>query len=228
MQHRLQLQEVIQMKRIMMEKYGFVRRPDLDFTDDGSKFTCYSVGKLEVSKCVYRGEAFISAHADRNGKLPFDIYSTLPHYDKLDLLNGINVDSLTDADLIRLYQDCLCYEQEYEAAIAAFVFPTVDELNEKAQQIVRHAEQELLAVTSRIAESPDLLLAMYGGPTSSKFHRFMDYWKALKNNVAMASAAGQWNETNSKTAFANTYLKKPIKDSFVYTECMKILDECKA
>ena len=72
------------MKKIMMTNYGFVRWPEEDFTDDSTRFTCYRVGKrVRVSKCTYNGEAYISARID-GAKLPYEVYSKLPHYSPLN------------------------------------------------------------------------------------------------------------------------------------------------
>ena len=54
------------MKKIMMNKYGFVRWPEEDFSDDGNRFYCYKVGnRVRVSKLVSDGVAYISARVDR-------------------------------------------------------------------------------------------------------------------------------------------------------------------
>ena len=52
------------MKRIELVKYGFIRSPEDDFSDDGNRFTCYRVGKVRVSKLISHGDAFISARID--------------------------------------------------------------------------------------------------------------------------------------------------------------------
>ena len=68
------------MTRINMTKYGFVRWPEEDFSDDGARFTCYRVGeRVRVSKTTYQGEVFISARIDGR-KLSYNEYSVLEHY----------------------------------------------------------------------------------------------------------------------------------------------------
>ena len=46
------------MERINLTKFGFVRSPQDDFSDDGSRFTCYrrpGVEKVRISKLVSGG-----------------------------------------------------------------------------------------------------------------------------------------------------------------------------
>jgi hypothetical protein len=95
------------MKRILMKEYGFVRWPEEDFSDDGNRFYCFKVGeRVRVSKLVAQGTVFISARID-DIRLPFEIYSKLPHYRALDKLNGVSLESLQSSDLKQLYEDCL-------------------------------------------------------------------------------------------------------------------------
>lgn len=137
------------MKKIQMTKYGFVRWPERDFSDDSTRFTVYRVGeRVEVSKTTYKGEAFIDA-AIHGTKLPYEVYSKLPHYSVIGRLNGISIESLTDKDLIDLYNDCLDYEREYNEAEVNIQMPTLDEIKEQcvkvqAKRIAEFAEIETL------------------------------------------------------------------------------------
>jgi hypothetical protein len=104
------------MKRVNLTKYGFVRWPEEDFSDDGSRFLAYRVGeRVRVTKCTYNGEVFISARID-GAKLPYEVYSKLPHYSALDKLNGVSIATLTDDDLFELLAACVLYEKEYADA----------------------------------------------------------------------------------------------------------------
>lgn len=127
------------MKKILMTKYGFVRWPEQDFLDDGSRFTCYKAGhRVRVSKTTYDGEAFISGTII-DGELPYEVYSALPHYRSLMNLNGISISSLEDSDLEKFYDDCLEYEQEYIDAENSVVFPSVVEITEQCEKIKAQA-----------------------------------------------------------------------------------------
>ena len=78
------------MTRINLVKYGFVRDAAEDFSDDGSRFQAYRVGRVQVTKCVSDGEAYIDGDIDR-GALPWDVYSKLPHYSAIHKLNGVTI-----------------------------------------------------------------------------------------------------------------------------------------
>jgi hypothetical protein len=123
------------MKKIMMANYGFERWPEEDFSDDGTRFTAYRVGeRVRVTKATYKGEAYISAGIDGT-KLPYEVYSKLPHYSVLDRLNGISIESLTDQDLFDLCEACLMYEKEYIDAENNIQMPTIEEIKEQCAKV---------------------------------------------------------------------------------------------
>lgn len=131
------------MKKIMMNKYGFERWPEEDFSDDGNRFTCYKVGeRVRVSKCTYNGKVFISARIDGT-MLPFDVYSKLVHYSALDALNGVSISSLTDEDLFNLYEACLAYEKEYDEAEANIKMPAIADIEAQCLKIKAKRTAEL-------------------------------------------------------------------------------------
>lgn len=140
------------MKKVMMTKYGFIRWPEQDFTDDGSKFDAYRVGaRVRVTKCVYNGQAYIDADIPNAFKLPYEVYSKLPHYKALSKLNGIAVDSLTDGELIDLYEACIAYEKEYTEAEDTIVMPTIEEIANQCKRIRIKAAQELTEINKRFS-----------------------------------------------------------------------------
>ena len=141
------------MKRIVLTKYGFIRFPEEDFHDDGNNFTCYKFvdDESHVSKLVDDGEAYLSIHV--NGKLPYEIYSTLPHYKRATWdFNGISVSSLTDALLQDFYKSCVEYEREYRAAEAAIQYPSLEDLTEKAYKVVGKKILELQKLEALVAK----------------------------------------------------------------------------
>lgn len=161
------------MKKIMMTKYGFVRWPEEDFTDDCSRFTCYKAGKrVRVSKLVSDGQAYLSiSSAVGNGTLPYEVYQKLPHWSDANWKwNGVSVDSLTEQDLIDFYNACVEYEKEYEAAEAAIKYPTLEEIQDKAVKVTAKSLLELSKV--------EMLLGKYGLEAATKFSPYE--WKTVQ------------------------------------------------
>lgn len=141
------------MKKIMMTKYGFVRWPEQDFGDDGNRFTCYRVGeRVRVSKCTYNGEAFIDASIDGT-KLPYEVYSKLTHYSEISKLNGVSIESLTDQDMIDLYEACLAYEQEYIKAENNIQMPTLKEIEIQCKKVQTKRQLELIDINGAFSRS---------------------------------------------------------------------------
>lgn len=105
-----------------MSKYGFVRWPEKDFTQDGIKKYVYrtkegkrvqiirnSLSKNASDYCWVRVRVY-EAHPILNRA---DCVN-LPHFRYLDALhNNKKVAEVTDADFTKLYNDCVEYEKEY-------------------------------------------------------------------------------------------------------------------
>lgn len=132
------------MTRINLIKYGFIRFPEEDFTDDGNRFTCYrfSDTNSHISKLVADGQAYLSCHVP--GNLPYDVYSALPNYRAATWsYNGISVASLTDEMLQDFFRACVQYEKEYQAAEASIEYPTELELQHKCLRIQTKLTHEM-------------------------------------------------------------------------------------
>jgi hypothetical protein len=124
------------MTKINLIKYGFIRFPEEDFSDDGNRFTCYrfSDTNSHISKLVADGQAYLSVHV--SGQLPYEVYSKLPYYKEATWeYNGISVAGLTDEMLQNFFQACVQYEKAYQAAEAAIEYPTESELLAKCLRI---------------------------------------------------------------------------------------------
>lgn len=198
------------MKKIMMNKYGFERWPEQDFTDDGSKFTCFRAGNsVRVSKCTYNGEAFIAARIDGE-KLPYDVYSKLPHYRALDRLNGVSIESLTDEDLIQLYNDCLAYEKEYTDAENSIVLPTLDEVKDQCARITAKRKAELAEIEQLLSSNSTLLFTKL---SNYELTRVQEYLKSLIKDTT------KYNDN-----FARIYYNSALSISFCQPTCSHLKD----
>lgn len=134
-----------------LAKYGFTRDASLDFTSCYKKYTGYTVGKVQVTRMVGTANCFgyklatITVKPALDDRLPYNVYSKLPHYAGLKKLNNVRADKVTDADLTAFYNDCVEYEKEYDNAIASLKYPTAKEAEDKALLIAQHfAEQAAL------------------------------------------------------------------------------------
>lgn len=171
------------MKRINLAKYGFMRAEELDFTDDGSKFTCYRFllgSDSHISKCTYNGEVFLSAHVD--GNLTYEVYSALPNYNAANWkYNGVSIEELTDKDLQDFFNACVAYENEYRAAEANTEYPTLEEVEARCAVVQAKCQREYDEAAKLISEA-----ALDG--TLLKLSKYdigyvLEYLKNLKSSV---------------------------------------------
>ena len=231
------------MKRINLTKYGFIRSPEEDFSDDGFHFTCYKVGKVRVSKTIYSGVAYISARIINN-ELNYDEYSILPHYKSLSDLNGIPVEYISDDDLIKLedmeslfnniempliklYNNCIEYEKEYNQKVIELksLTPSYETAINQIKTINGARKKELDDLVSRFN------LLAFANLNITKKDRFMNYFTSLKLAILsdeeikfrvqydFKQNAGYIRDKYSEKAFASK-----LQPSYWYTECVNILN----
>lgn len=210
------------MKKIQMTKYGFIRCPEEDFGDDGSRFTCYRVGeRVRVSKCTYKGEAFIDGTI-HGTKLPYEVYSKLPHYPFIGKLNGVPIETLTGEDLTELYEACLAYEHEYVEAENNIQMPTTEEIKEQCIKVQAKRMVELTEV--------EALFGKHAVKLALKLEAWQ--WKTVQEYLTkLAAEVTRWNPdtyipTVLGTARSINFCKSDyseLNDSFYYKYIMDLI-----
>ena len=213
------------MKKVNLTKYGFERWPERDFSDDGNRFTCYRVGTLEVSKLVSNGQAYLSAQASEcgNGTLSYEIYSKLPYYNEATWkYNGIDLDTLTDADLEAFYEFCVEYEKAYVEEEAHIEYPTIEELTKRCEELKTKAILEYTEA-QKIVEDAIIL---------NKFIKLSDYQlKEVKRYLAQlySNKEGFDPKTYPQSIYKSSYSFRFIDPNFYdlvnENYCLKYLKE---
>jgi hypothetical protein len=148
------------MTRLNLCKYGFIRWPEEDFSDDGNRFTCYRAGKkIRVSKLISHGQVYLSIDSGI-GELPYEVYKTLPHYHDAEWKwNGVSLAGLTDEDIKNFYTACVEFGREYEELEAEFKFPTSEEITARASEVKTLRAKEIQEIQDLLAAKlPALLL----------------------------------------------------------------------
>lgn len=147
------------MTRLNLCKYGFIRWPEEDFSDDGNRFTCYRAGKkIRVSKLISHGQVYLSIDSGI-GELPYEVYKTLPHYHDAEWKwNGVSLAGLTDEDIKNFYTACVEFEREYEELEAEFKFPTSEEIADRAVEVRALRAKEIKEIQDLLAAKLPVLL----------------------------------------------------------------------
>lgn len=211
------------MKKIMMTKYGFVRWPEEDFSDDGSKFYVYRVGeRVRVTKCVYKCEAFIDGEI-HGTKLPYEVYSKLPHYLATGKLNGVLVENLIDQDLIDFYNACLAYEQEYNEAENNIQMPTLEEIKKQCANIQAKRTAEFITIEKLLsAKAATLALQL----NEWKWKDLRRYLQSLANQVTNFNPdtyAPSILDSSRSIDFCKPDCQE-LKDSWYYTHLIEMIN----
>lgn len=210
------------MERINLKRFGFIRSPEDDFSDDGSRFTCYRLDgcpKIRLSKCVSYGEVYLDADL-RDGRLPYEIYSKLPHYRGLSRLNGVAISSITEDDLQRLHDDCFEYVREYDEIAARTKYPSVDEIVAKATAQLEDDKKAFAALNAVITVEDLLRLSDY------QMKNFKNYYTSLKRSAEDDERPERIKYMYGKSSSFD-YVREPVKRSWYYTACLELIEDSK-
>ena len=165
------------MKKVNLTKYGFVRWPEKDYSDDGNRFQCYRAGKaVEVSKLIADGQIYLSINAEcGNGTLPFELYSRLPYYKEANwTYNGVSIEKLTEEDIQAFYDACIEYEKAYLEEEAHIEYPSLEDIRKQCNKIGSKRMEEINEIENILQKDKIIEVAM----------KFSEYeWKSLRDRL---------------------------------------------
>lgn len=208
------------MKRINLTKYGFVRTPEEDFSDDGTRFNVYRLGDVRVSKAVSGGEVYIAGRID-NGKLPYAVYSKLPHYRDLDKLNGVSLSLISDWDLTSFADACAEYSKEYAAAVANTKYPTLEELQAKCDEMTDALNKQVEEAGKLIKDN---ILKLMEKCSGYQIERLAEHYRKLAK-----SAKTDFDRNKRPYALLNTgvsldFMTQKPRESFYFREIKELIE----
>lgn len=215
------------MNRIDLTKYGFVRSPQDDFSDDGTRFTCYRVGDVRVSKAVWQDQVFIAGRYEGpDSYLEYEEASLLPHDSAMNKLNGVSKAGLQESDVKAFYEACVAYDKEYKEAVSKIVWPDQAEIAGVRKSVRLARQAELAKIDEAAAKDVGKLLSLKDSDLKRLAY--------CRGNVArMAKPDGSDEEyaaSIAHTRFGRGYVMpasvdRELKESWYYKEAMEILTE---
>lgn len=208
------------MKRIELKKYGFVRTPEEDFRDDGTRFSVYKLGDVMVTKAISGGEVFIAGRIE-SGKLPYEVYSKLPHYRDLDKLNGVLASFISDSDLASFADACVEYSKEYAAAVANVKYPTLEELQGKCDELT-DALNEQVEEAERLIKDNIIKLAKKGG--KYQIGRLAEYYEKLAKIAETDFDRNKLPYALLNTGTSIDLMAKEPRESFYFREIKELIE----
>ena len=221
------------MKRINLTSFGFVRDEASDFSDDGSRFYVYRVGKVKVSKSIWNERVYLSGHADINGALTYAEYSKLAHYKDLDALNGVSIASLTESDLQKLQEDCQAYELEYAQATIQkrLSLPTLSEVAQRLSEAVKVRQTEINTLTQKLAQFGNTIDVILSAPNQYWLSNFANYVRELDKMQNNRYSIKRYVEDDGTVKFCAASIMQPnwdeLQPSYYYVSASKLIDDYK-
>jgi hypothetical protein len=159
-------------------------------------------------------------------KLDYTEYSKLPHYkDATWNYNGVDMNSLTDEDLVNWYNACVEYEKEYIEAESKVVFPTIEEIRNQCIRIRKLRQQELNNITKLINDNGTALLL--GLTSDYELRNLRDYYKNLKR-TAEGLDPDLYPQTIQKSNYGRNFVKETnsdLKENWYYKQLKEIISK---
>ncbi len=125
-------------KRLDLVSHGFVRRKDLDFTDDGATFRGYTYGDLEITVC--KDEKYYVSVRDFRNNSPFtyDDWRETEECKLADEFNGVE-----DVNVEKLIENCIKISAKIKELSAKVEGETIDTepLKESLKKEIAFAEE---------------------------------------------------------------------------------------
>lgn len=154
--------------------------------------------------------------------MSYEEYSTLPYYEAINRLKGVSKASLTDNDLKTFYDNCIAYEKEYNDAVNKVVYPTMEEMREKCDELTKDLENQYQEACQVIK---DHIIDLLENPKTGTYTlaTLQDRLNALNYN-----AMHRWNKDIYppqfyKTAVSLEFVKKKPEQSRYLKEIKEIL-----
>jgi hypothetical protein len=171
---------------------------------------------------VSDGWAYIDGSIRTCG-LPYEVYGNLPHYRAVGRLNCIKLEALTEDMLTQLFFDCVEYEKEYDAALAAMVWPTELEIKRQCEKVQYKAKLELIDIEQAISGK-----VVYLAKTLQdwEWKTIREYIKSIENRIKSYDpdvAAKRMVGAASSIEFCRPN-NSNLADSYYYTHIMELIN----
>ena len=169
-------------KRLNLVAAGFVRRPDLDFSDDGTRFFGYDYRGLPVTYCKADGRYYLYVREDYlryDGKCNYtwEDWSKTEEYRLCDEFNGAE-----DVDVEKLKENCIRIMAKMEELSNSVL---EEEINEDV----------LIDALGKEAEYASMVISefkhnfkWYEVDSKYELSRLIDYMKSAERDVMKAIA----------------------------------------
>lgn len=162
-------------------KYGFVRRPEDDFSDDGNRFRGYvyknDKGEMPLTYLKADGEVYAAIALHHLNDLSYDEYKNLPSYRDADKYNGVPEDSVDVADLAKIAERLIDEYNEAKSKLDRVSNEELKDMCDKLEKAARDDYNKTIKMLDSISIVKILSLNEY------KIKRLKDYLNSASRYV---------------------------------------------
>lgn len=169
---------------VKLTSYGFIRREEEDFRDDGNKFKVYMLPgcpNIRITMCHDKEYGyFISANVN-SFKLTYKEYSTIPGYRSLDILNGgLNEEQVLD-EINQFVNNIREFQANYNEAVKNLQTISDEEIINGYKKIYDFYQARLNEVEELLTK--ENLLNLLLTSSSYKIDYFKNYYNQAKKEL---------------------------------------------
>ena len=206
--------------RLDFKKAGFMRDPQHDFKDDGSRFQAYiHRSGMPMTYTSYQGDAYIALRPDYLGELNYKEYSKLPSYKDADIYNGVPKSSVDTAKLDQVATQLM---DEYNTTVEELGSVSNDALEEIILQARKIAVEKYNNMVNIVKNNFDTYLEL----DTYKSKKITEYLKELKrkaNGFTIDNYSRLSNSSKRGIISKGVYAIIPAEDDDFYCKEIKNL-----
>lgn len=215
------------MRKINLGKYGFVRNSSYDFADDGNYFKGYVIHGIVFSYLRSGNRLYLSGRGDTIGAktLNWEEYSKLPSHRELDKLNGVDVDVLTEQDLLDLANTAKKYSEEFEQLFDVLPDIPREDILYKLMEIraKRSSEYNEFCNAFNNCGVKALSLSEYDLQSLQRTENRLRDYSEMSDEILERTAYTICKSKTSKRHFVNNTYKYDMEDSYTFKNALNIL-----
>ena len=217
------------MNKINLGKYGFVRKPESDFNDDGNHFKAYMINGILFTYLRSGNRLYLSGRGHTVGvrTLNWEDYSKLPSYKKLNMLNGKDVDMLTEQDFLDLVEVAEKYSEEFNHCFETLPDIPREDILHKLMEIraKRTAEYNEFCNAFNNCSVKVLSLSNYDLQSLQRTENKLREYSEWSDEVLERSVDTICESKTSKRHFVNSTYIYDMEDSYCYKNSLQILNK---
>lgn len=197
---------------LSLKKYGVVRDPANDFSDDGNRFRAYLYKDVVPITYLRDGDdVYLSIAFHHLGDINYEEYREFPSYKNVNKYNGVNINEVDPEDFIKICEEA---------------FKDINNFRENVKSPDRGAYEKYLKTYAdyykkQIEKARDLIannLEKVADLSSYRLERLFEYYNDIRRLLKTYSKGSE--------NVSDVRIRNALSDSSLYRQKEEIAEDC--